>query len=280
MIGAVQRRSGSSRRTSRSSTRRARRSSSPATSAPTPTVRRSTRSPSTRRVRRTSAARPTTPASSAPRNPDGFRLVNAFQAAYGGGDGDAVLQKLGYSVDLSLTKLANVGTLLPGQNVTFTLQVANPSTDPASGVVVTDNLPAGLEYVSCTVRPRRHLRRHGQQPLGVLRAARARARRRRCRSSRSWSRRRRASRSPTRATVTAGVLDPVPANNTATANVGVPTLEPTGDADGDGLSNDFETQVRARSVRRPRLRSRPTTPTATARPTCRNCRKARTRAGS
>ena len=42
--------------------------------------------------------------------------------------------------------------------------------------------------------------------------------------------------------MTAGVLDPVPANNTATANVGVPTLEPTGDADGDGLSNDFETK--------------------------------------
>ena len=38
----------------------------------------------------------------------------------------------------------------PGQNVTFTLQVVNPSGDPASGVVVTDNLPAGLEYVSCT----------------------------------------------------------------------------------------------------------------------------------
>ena len=44
------------------------------------------------------------------------------------------------------------------------------------------------------------------------------------------------------ATVTAGVLDPVPANNTASANVGVPTLEPTGDADSDGLSNEFETK--------------------------------------
>ena len=44
------------------------------------------------------------------------------------------------------------------------------------------------------------------------------------------------------ATVTAGVLDPVPANNTASANVGLPTLEPTGDADGDGLSNEFETK--------------------------------------
>src|SRR5690606_26020535 len=44
------------------------------------------------------------------------------------------------------------------------------------------------------------------------------------------------------ATVAGAVLDPVPTNNTATANVSVPTLEPTGDADGDGLSNGWETQ--------------------------------------
>ena len=43
------------------------------------------------------------------------------------------------------------------------------------------------------------------------------------------------------ATVVAGVLDPVPANNIGTATVSVPTLEPSGDADGDGLSNGFET---------------------------------------
>ena len=29
--------------------------------------------------------------------PDRFRLVNAFQTVYGGGDGDAVIQKLGFS---------------------------------------------------------------------------------------------------------------------------------------------------------------------------------------
>ncbi|HTV01724.1 MAG TPA: SBBP repeat-containing protein, partial [Luteitalea sp.] len=174
-------------------------------------------------------------------NPDGFRLVNAFQAAYGGGDGDAVLQKLGYSVDLSLTKAANISTVLPGQNVTFTLQVVNPSTDPASGVVVTDALPAGLAFVSCT------------SDLGGICGGTGNAR------SISFAQlapgttatiqivAKMTATTPGQpiantATVTAGVLDPVPANNTATANIAVPTLEPSGDADGDGLSNDFESK--------------------------------------
>ncbi len=174
-------------------------------------------------------------------NPDGFRLVNAFQTAYGGGDGDAVLQKLGYSVDLSLTKLANVGTILPGQNVTFTLQVVNPGTDPASGVVVTDNLPAGLDFVSCTSdlgglcggTGNARTVSFGQLAPGTTATLQIVARMVATTPGHQIT---------NTATVTAGVLDPVPANNTATANIGVPTLEPSGDADGDGLSNDFESK--------------------------------------
>jgi len=172
-------------------------------------------------------------------NPGGFRLVNPFQAGYGGGDGDAVLQKLGYSVDLSLTKLANVGTILPGQNVTFTLQIVNPSTDPASGVVVTDTLPAGLEYVSCTSdlggicggAGNARTVTFGQLAPGTVATIQIVAKLTATTPGQQVT---------NAATVTAGVLDPVPANNTASATVGVPTLEPTGDADGDGLSNEFE----------------------------------------
>ncbi len=176
-----------------------------------------------------------------PVNLDGFRRVNPFQATYGGGDRDAVIQKLGFSVDLSITKTANVGVLLPGQNVTFTLQVVNPSTDPASGVVVTDELPVGLQYVSCTAN------------LGGICAGTGNAR------SVSFAQlapgatatiqivAKMVATTPGQqitntATVTAGVLDPVPANNTASATVGLPTLEPTGDADNDGLPNEFESK--------------------------------------
>lgn len=176
-----------------------------------------------------------------PVNLDGFRLVNPFQTVYGGGDRDAVIQKLGFSVDLSITKTANVGVLLPGQHATFTLQVVNPSTDPASGVVVTDTLPAGLQYVSCTTN------------LGGLCGGTGNAR------TISFAQLAPGATATIQivatlvattpgqqvantASVTAGVLDPVPANNTATAIVGVPTLEPDGDADGDGLTNDFESR--------------------------------------
>ncbi|HTV01412.1 MAG TPA: SBBP repeat-containing protein, partial [Luteitalea sp.] len=172
--------------------------------------------------------------------PDAFKLVNAFQTVYGGGDLDAVIQKLGFSVDLSLTKLANVAVLLPGQNVTFTLQVVNPSSDPASGVVVTDNLPAGLEYVSCTASLGGICNGTGnarsisfaQLAPGATATMQIVAKMTATTPGQQIT---------NTATVTAGVLDPVPANNTASANVSLPTLDPSGDADGDGLSNEFET---------------------------------------
>ena len=176
-----------------------------------------------------------------PVNVDGFRRVNPFQPAYGGGDRDAVIQKLGFSVDLSITKHANVGVLLPGQHVTFTLQVANPSTDPASGVVVTDNLPVGLEYVSCTSdlagicagTGNNRTVSFAQLAPGATATIQLVARLTATTPGQQVM---------NTATVAAGVLDPVLANNTASANVGVPTLEPTGDADGDGLPNGFESQ--------------------------------------
>jgi uncharacterized repeat protein (TIGR01451 family) len=172
-------------------------------------------------------------------NLDGFRLVNALQTTYGGGDRDAVIQKLGYAVDLALTKNASATTVLPNHNVTFTMTVRNLSADPGSGIVVHDNLPVGLQYVSCTAT-------HGgvcggtgnnrtvtfaQLNPGVTATIQLTVKMVSVTPGHQIT---------NTATVSGAVLDPVPANNTASATVSVPTLEPTGDADGDGLPNDFE----------------------------------------
>jgi uncharacterized repeat protein (TIGR01451 family) len=50
--------------------------------------------------------------------------------------------------DLSLTKTVDNGTPNVGDLVTFTVTVHNAGPDAATGVVVTDALPAGLSYVS------------------------------------------------------------------------------------------------------------------------------------
>jgi uncharacterized repeat protein (TIGR01451 family) len=54
------------------------------------------------------------------------------------------------TIDLALTKIVSNATQNVGQNVTFTLTLANSGLGNATGVVVTDLLPAGLTYVSDT----------------------------------------------------------------------------------------------------------------------------------
>jgi uncharacterized repeat protein (TIGR01451 family) len=54
------------------------------------------------------------------------------------------------SADLSLTKTASDAAPTVNQNVTFTLTLSNAGPTNASGVAVTDGLPAGLAYVSST----------------------------------------------------------------------------------------------------------------------------------
>ncbi|MCI0361148.1 MAG: DUF11 domain-containing protein [Planctomycetaceae bacterium] len=54
------------------------------------------------------------------------------------------------AADLSVTKTPSSATPNFGSNVTFTVTVANNGPDQATGVVVTDLLPAGLSFVSST----------------------------------------------------------------------------------------------------------------------------------
>ena len=54
------------------------------------------------------------------------------------------------SADLSLTKTVNNPNPIQGQNVTFTVTLANAGPSDATNVAVTDALPAGLTFVSAT----------------------------------------------------------------------------------------------------------------------------------
>jgi uncharacterized repeat protein (TIGR01451 family) len=54
------------------------------------------------------------------------------------------------SADLAVTKTDSPDPVLVGQNLTYTVTVANGGPDPATGVTLTDTLPANVTYVSAT----------------------------------------------------------------------------------------------------------------------------------
>lgn len=56
-------------------------------------------------------------------------------------------------VEVSLTKTVQPDRLEIGQNATYTLAVSNNGPDGATGVVLTDRLPLGLEFISATPAP-------------------------------------------------------------------------------------------------------------------------------
>jgi uncharacterized repeat protein (TIGR01451 family) len=53
-------------------------------------------------------------------------------------------------VDISLTKTASPTNVVSGDTVTYTLTVSNAGPDTATGIEVTDQLPAGVTYISDT----------------------------------------------------------------------------------------------------------------------------------
>jgi uncharacterized repeat protein (TIGR01451 family) len=71
-------------------------------------------------------------------------IVAALLASSGGAGaapGDA---------DLALTNLDSPDPVTAGDNLTYTIKVENPGTLPATQVTVTDDLPAGVDFVSAT----------------------------------------------------------------------------------------------------------------------------------
>jgi uncharacterized repeat protein (TIGR01451 family) len=68
-----------------------------------------------------------------------------------GEDDQASVTLNAYGVaDLAVTKAANPATIRQGGQVTYTMVVTNNGPDGATGVIVRDQLPAGLTYVSST----------------------------------------------------------------------------------------------------------------------------------
>src|SRR3954464_6897794 len=54
------------------------------------------------------------------------------------------------SADLTITKADSPDPVAVGSTLTYTLQVQNLGPDPATGVIVTDQLPKGVDFVSAT----------------------------------------------------------------------------------------------------------------------------------
>ncbi|MCH5377599.1 MAG: DUF11 domain-containing protein, partial [Planctomycetes bacterium] len=65
-------------------------------------------------------------------------------------DDYASVAVLPLEIDLAVQKIVSDPTPNLGENVTFTIGVANTGPDTATGVVLTDKLPAGLSFVSAT----------------------------------------------------------------------------------------------------------------------------------
>lgn len=57
------------------------------------------------------------------------------------------------SADLTISKVDSPDPVGIGSSLTYTMQVQNLGPDPASGVIVTDELPKGVDFVSATASP-------------------------------------------------------------------------------------------------------------------------------
>ncbi len=74
----------------------------------------------------------------------------------------------GQEADLAVTKVVSNLTPNVGANVTYTVQVTNNGLSDATGVVVSDLLPAGLTYVSSTPSQGTYVSGTGLWSVGAL----------------------------------------------------------------------------------------------------------------
>ena len=72
------------------------------------------------------------------------------------------------NADVGVTKVADNPAPLVGDDVTFTVTVTNSGPSPATGVVVTDALPAGLTFVSATPSQGTYADATGAWTIGTL----------------------------------------------------------------------------------------------------------------
>ncbi|MGH9802450.1 MAG: carboxypeptidase regulatory-like domain-containing protein, partial [Blastocatellia bacterium] len=66
------------------------------------------------------------------------------------GFSDGFITKLGVEADLAIAKTVSRNPVQVANNFNFTLTTTNNGPSPATGVVVTDQLPAGISFVSAT----------------------------------------------------------------------------------------------------------------------------------
>jgi len=66
------------------------------------------------------------------------------------GDADGFITKLGVETDLAIAKTASRNPVLVNNNFSYTLTATNNGPSAATGVVVMDQLPAGINFVSAT----------------------------------------------------------------------------------------------------------------------------------
>jgi uncharacterized repeat protein (TIGR01451 family) len=136
--------------------------------------------------------------------------------------------------DLRLTKSGPAQPVAPGATLTYTLSVRNDGPNTATSVVVTDTLPAGVTFTSCTASGgtcggagNARTITYASLASGVTRTITIATR---VNAGTTAS-------IVNTATVSSSTQDPVSANNTSTV-----TTTTTVDTDGDGLPTEWETR--------------------------------------